>query len=74
MYLQKMLKDWLTENDNETYCPMRFGGLLGIICFLALSFIEHNRFDPITFGAGFGAMIAAWGAGLKFRKSTEPTK
>lgn len=80
--LMKMVKDCLTENNGESYCPFRVAGAAlassGIPTFLGcavLSVWRHGAFDAVAFGTGFAAMmggmaVLAGGVAMKARTDT----
>lgn len=75
--MNKLLKDMLTGKDNATYDVSRVCGILGVLTFLGLEIFQvvarHTAFDMQTFGIGFGAVIAAMGAAVRLKASTEPS-
>ena len=62
------VKDLVTENNGQWYCPIRVAGLLAILIFLFLEVwnvcIKHHDFDAIAFGTAFAAIFGALGAAL----------
>lgn len=66
--LKKFWRDIMTEDDaGHTYCPVRIMGF-GLVnthvgATIAQVFI-HGTFDPVAFGTGSAALIAAIGAGI----------
>lgn len=67
-------KDLFTEADNQTWDLGRFQWLVGTVVFFSLSFWAYGfrgqAFDPVTWGAGFGAVLAA-GGGMIWMKDKE---
>jgi hypothetical protein len=63
----------LTEKDNATPCIVRISAALGVLVFLGLAILNAARFSPAEFGGGFGAVLAAAGAALRLKASTENT-
>lgn len=64
--LKTVIKDSVTESDNLTYDLGRIIWGIGSLVFFAISLIAvwtHNwAFNPITWGTGFGAVLAGGGA------------
>jgi hypothetical protein len=62
----KFVRDLFTEADGATWDLGRVQGTVGFVTFLALSVfsygIKGDKFDPQTWGIGFGAVTAAYGA------------
>lgn len=60
------LRDLLTEANNTTWDVGRLQWAAGTVVFFALSIFAYafkgQQFDPVTWGAGFGAVMAAGGA------------
>ena len=63
-----------TEPNNQTFCPVRFIGILGSLQGLGMHayaiFIQHAAFDLQGFGLGLGATIAALGVALGMKKDS----
>lgn len=81
MGLKKLIKDCLTENDGQSYCPFRVAGALltstSIPTFIGSTlytvFLNHH-FDYIAFGTAFGAMasgLSVLAAGVGFKAKTD---
>ena len=73
--LKKFFKDILTGKDNSTYDMGRVLWVQGAISYCAIAFVAVYRdqhWDPIAFGTGFAAILAAGGAAMKFKETTEP--
>lgn len=66
--LGKFWRDLMTEDDGgTTYCPVRvIGGALVSthVGATITQVVMHGTFDPIAFGTGSAALIAAIGAGI----------
>ena len=64
--MSDVLKNLLTEADNSTWDVGRFQWAAGTVVFFLLSLYSYGYkgqpFDPVTWGAGFGAVMAAGGA------------
>jgi hypothetical protein len=61
--------------DNRTLDLGRIMWAIGTIVYFVLSVHSVYRgavFDPIAWGTGFGAVLAAGGAALWMKKDTEP--
>lgn len=72
----RVIKDSLTMADGDTYDLGRIFGSMGMLTFLGLSiwdFAINRKFDPTTWGTGFGLAVAGFGAmqALKL-KSEQP--
>lgn len=72
---RKIIKDWFTGPDGETHDPARLLWIVGMVVFLF--FVGHdvyknNRFDMVNFGLAYGGLLAAGGAAVKIKESTEP--
>lgn len=65
---KKFVRDLLTENDaNTVFCPIRvFGaGLMSTHVGATMwQVVAHGTFDPIAFGTGSAALLAATAAGI----------
>ena len=77
----KKLKDLIlqtfTGKDNKTLDLGRILWAKGVIIFFGLSIYDISRgtpFDASTWGIGLGAVLAAGGAALALKASTEPTE
>lgn len=68
----KVIKDCITGIDGESFDVGRVLLASGAIVFLALSIYNHDKFDPMNFGAGFGGILAGGGAGIGMKSKTEP--
>lgn len=64
-----------TLRDNESPDLIRIGGILIGFQFVLLAgwdaFGLRNAFDPMAYGGGAAALLAAIGAALRFKQSTE---
>lgn len=64
-----------TGKDNQTPDVIRIGGILIGFQFILLAgwdaFGLRNAFDPMAYGGGAAALLAAIGAALRFKQSTE---
>lgn len=72
--LKKLLMDATTEPDNDTFCPIRIGAILGF----TYGFVTHgyaifvlkHPFDWLVFWQGFGIGLGALGIALGVKKDT----
>lgn len=62
-----MLKTLLTD-ANDQYDVGFVLWALGVVSFLGLAWINWSKFDPQTFGIGFGSALAAGGVMSWLRK------
>lgn len=79
--LVKLIKDCLTENNGTSYCPFRVAGAAlsttGIPTFVSggiVSIYKTGTLDYVTFGTGFGAMmagLAGLAAGVAYKAKTD---
>jgi spore maturation protein SpmB len=73
MTFKHMLKQCLTEPDNETFCPIRIVSVMGVLTFFGLAvanYVQHAAFDPQAFALGLGALLTGVGAALGLKKDT----
>ena len=73
--MKKIIKDWFTGPDGQTYDPARFLWFVGIVAFLLFAGHEvykTDKFDMVNFGLAYGGLLAAGAAGIKIKESTEP--
>ena len=62
--MKNIVKDALTEKDNETYCAIRIIGFAGVA--LVGSAIVVGT-APLEVGAGIAAIIGAVGGGIRLK-------
>ena len=62
--MKTVLKDALTERDNETYCAIRIIGFLGV-ALVGTAIVVGAA--PLEVGAGIGAIITAIGGGIRLK-------
>ena len=74
--ITKIIKDWFTGIDGESY---DVGKALWVVsaamfCFLAAWAIVVNKqaFDAMSYGGGLAAVLAAGGAAIGMKAKTEP--
>ena len=73
--LKNLIFQTFTGKDNKTLDLGRILWAKGVIIFFGLSIYDIYRgaaFDASTWGIGLGAVLAAGGAALAFKSSTEP--
>ena len=63
-FMKNIVKDALTERNNETFCAIRIIGFLGVA--LVGSAIVVGA-APLEVGAGVGAIITAIGGGIRLK-------
>lgn len=71
--IKALIKQILTEPNNQTYCPVRITGTLGLVQYLVMNghnYIAHHILDPQAFAVGFAAIITAVGAALAIKKDS----
>lgn len=70
----KFIRDAFTESDGVTWDLGRFQWFVGTVVFFGLSAFAYifkgQPFEPVTWGAGFAAVLAA-GGGMVWMKSKE---
>lgn len=66
--LAKFWRDIMTEDvNNSVYCPVRIFGAGLVTTHVGATITQvvlHGTFDPVAFGTGSAALIAAVGAGV----------
>lgn len=62
--MKSIIKNALTERDNETFCVIRILGCVGIVLVGAAIFVGAA---PLEVGAGVGAIITAIGGGVRLK-------
>lgn len=66
--LKKFWRDLMTEDaNNSVYCPVRIFGAGLVSTHVGATITQvvvHGTFDPVAFGTGSAALIAAIGAGI----------
>lgn len=69
----KLLKDILTENDNQTYCAARVCAIAAVFGFLVIAIIHVYYGHPIDFsqlGVGFGTVLGGSGVMIGAKQAT----
>lgn len=70
-----IMRDLFSGKDNYALDIGRILWALGVLVFLCISIISvifELSFDFIAWGAGFGTVLAAGGAALRLKETTEP--
>ena len=62
--MKNIVKDVLTERDNETFCAIRIIGFLGV-ALVGTAIVVGAA--PLEVGAGVGAIITAIGGGIRLK-------
>jgi hypothetical protein len=62
-----LIKQWLTDKNNLYDIGIALW-VLGGVGFLVLAFWNHDKFDPVTFGTGYGLYLAGGGGMSWLRK------
>ena len=71
--LKEMLWKTLTEPNNQTPCPVRILGIVGVLQYLAMvavHYAQHGVFETQGFAIGFAAIIGGVGAALGLKKDS----
>lgn len=75
MSILLFIRKLTTGRDNQTPDLIRIGGILLGFQFLVLAswdaFGLRNAFDPMAYGGGAAALLAAIGAALRWKAPTE---
>lgn len=70
-----LIRSLFTGRDNTTYDLGRVlwaKGGLAYILMTAYALSKGQQFDPVAWGAGFGAVMAGGGGAIWAKRSTEP--
>lgn len=70
----KVLKDWATERDGESFCPIRALALVGVAEYLIMAAwicYSAKSFDLQNFGVGLGIVLCAAGGAVTAKATTE---
>jgi len=70
----KLLKDILTEDNNETYCAARVCAIAALFGFLAIAIIHVLHGKDIDFsqlGIGFGTVLGGSGVMIGAKAATQ---
>ncbi len=70
-----IIRDLFSGKDNYSLDIGRILWTIGVIEFMGITFysiVADKNFDFIAWGAGFAAVLAAGGAALKIKESSEP--
>ena len=74
--VRRIFKDTFTGKDNDTIDIGRVLWGLGVFSFILFAgyvVFYSKAFDPIAYGAGFAAVLAAGGAAIRIKDGEEPT-
>lgn len=75
-WLLRMIRKLTTGKDNSTPDVIRIGGILLGFQFIVLAgfdaFVLRNAFDAMAYGGGAAALLAAIGAALRLKQTSEP--
>lgn len=71
-FLLDVIRKLTTGKDNKTPDVIRIGGILLGAQFLVLAGVNHKSFDPMAYGGGAAALLAAIGAALRLKAPDEP--
>jgi len=73
--IKTILKHCATGLDGMTYDVARVGGMFALLAHAIATGAHlalHGVFEPLAFGTGAGAIIAAAGAAVAVKAKTEP--
>lgn len=73
--MHKVITKLFTGVDNKTPDLLRvlvFVGAIFMVIYSGVSVYRTGNFDPMAFGTGFGGLLAGGGAGVGFKRLTEP--
>jgi len=73
--MKTFLQHLFTGADNQTFDIARVLWAIGVLSFIGFAgwhVAQNHQFDPVGYGAGLGAVLAAGGAGVGFKGKTEP--
>ncbi len=72
-FIKKVLHDWFTEPDNNTWCVVKalsFTGALSFLVFSGIHVVANHTFDYQAFGIGYASLLVGAGGGLLMKKDT----
>lgn len=73
--LKRIFRDITTTRNGKDFCPVRIGGLAGLVVFLALAcwtvVAQRHAFDGQSYGTGLGLVLAGMGAGAGLKVKDE---
>lgn len=72
-----IIRDLFSGQDNYSLDIGRILWAMGVIVFLGMTIFDvliNRKFDYITWGTGFAAVLAAGGVALRIKETTEPNK
>lgn len=73
--VHRVIKDWFTGPDGETYDPARFLWFVGVVVLMLFSGVQlyrDDKFNVSDFAFAYSSLLAAGAAGIKIKESTEP--
>lgn len=73
--MKKVIKDFFTGVDGESYDIARFLWFLSVIVFLGATIYalyKGGTWDAVAYGTGLGLVLAAGGAAIGMKANTEP--
>lgn len=74
--IARIIKDWFTGSDGTSYDVGRMLWVASCIVFCVLAcwtvIVNQQPFDPLGYGGGLAAVLAAGGAALGMKAKTEP--
>jgi len=73
--IKKFVKDFFTEPDNQTICPVRVLAILGFAWALSMNgwsvIVLKTAFDIVGFGTAYASMVAALGIALGLKSDSK---
>lgn len=74
--IAQIIKDWFTGSDGTSYDVGRMLWVASCVVFCVLAcwavMVNEQPFDPLGYGTGLAAVLAAGGAALGMKAKTEP--
>lgn len=75
--IPKFIRDILTDDTGINFTPDKVGMISGIVGYHGMSiaaYVVHGQpFDPVAYGAGFGAILAAGGGSMWLASRQKPS-
>jgi hypothetical protein len=75
--MNKLIKDILTEDDNQTFCIARFVAIVAVLTFSACALVHvfhGSSFDFSQLGIGFGSVLSGSGVAIGAKAATQKDK
>jgi hypothetical protein len=72
--MKKVLKDWFTEPNNQTYCLIKVLSACGAFTFLGCAIVHvviNKIFDYQAFGLGFASILVGAGGAMYAKKDSQ---